>query len=408
MGVRITIVGGGSRQWVPRLLSDVAGTASLKDARVLLHDIEPRRLPEVAAYGERLGLDVRTTTDRGEALDGAEYVVVTISTGGLESMAHDLAVPERHGIRQSVGDTVGPGGISRCLRNVPVFLDLAADMQARCPDALMLNITNPMTTICRAISRETSIRAVGLCHEVTHASQQLDATFTSVCGVNHLPLVTDVDERLVAMAEDGTLARTGHAVKAELLLRFGVLAAAGDRHLVEFFPGFLTEASAWGERWGVALTTVEDRRGWEAFFEAVLDEQLAATDPAQPPSGELVAPVIDSLLTGERRTMPLNLPNAGQCPDLPLDAVVESMCVVDGDGVRPGPPVSAPPLPAEYLRRVAASQELAVDAAVTGNRATVFEAMLADPLASRLDHDALVRMTDELLAATAAWLPQFA
>ena len=143
-------------------------------------------------------MTVSSTTDQRAALEGADYVVVCISTGGFASMQHDLAVPERHGIKQSVGDTVGPGGISRALRNIPVMVGIARDMEDVCPDAWLLNITNPMTTLCRAVTRETEIATVGLCHEVTMAqftlSQLLDADFRAfdltVTGVNHLPVIT--------------------------------------------------------------------------------------------------------------------------------------------------------------------------------------------------------------------------
>src|SRR3954451_10166646 len=150
---RIVVIGGGSYQWVPKLLVDIANTPSLVDAEIVLHDIDPASLPRMAEWGEHIAftrsipLSVRTTTDRPDALTDADFVVVTISTGGFASMRHDLEVPRRFGIAQSVGDTVGPGGIARALRNIPVFLDIAHDMTARCPDAWMLNITNPMTTI---------------------------------------------------------------------------------------------------------------------------------------------------------------------------------------------------------------------------------------------------------------------
>jgi alpha-galactosidase len=433
MGTRITIIGGGSYQWAPTLLVDFANTPVLRDAEIVLEDIDPAPLPRMVELVEHIasvrgiGMTATATTDQREALAGADYVVVNISTGGFASMRHDLEVPAGFGIRQSVGDTVGPGGIVRALRNIPVFLDLAADMEELCPDAWLLNLTNPMTTICRAVTRESGLHTVGLCHEVTGAqymlSRLLGADFLAiqptVAGVNHLPFITSLDvdgddgfERLrKVLADDPPEQRdllAQHRVKLELFSRFGVLPGAGDRHLVEFFPGFLTEESGWGERWGVALTTIEDREKGQSFHIRRFEQMLAADEFSEMPSGEMVAPVIQCRITGREGWFPLNIPNDGQVGDLPDDVTVESMCVADAVGVRGRDEVALPPALAECLRRVSASQELTVEAAVTGNREALFEAMLLDPLAGRIDYDAVQTMTDDMIEATAAWLPQFA
>jgi alpha-galactosidase len=309
-----------------------------------------------------------------------------------------------------------------------------------------------MTALCRAVTREVPVKTVGLCHEVTICqfvlSLLLDVSFFSVqptvAGVNHLPLVTTLDidgddgfDRLrdlldhaddragepLAMAFPEGLghekASAGgdwtkgdllavNKVKFELFDRFGVLPAAGDRHLVEFFPGFLTEESEWGKRWGVNLTTIEEREAWQRRYMNDFEDMLTADDVSEMPSGEMVAPVIDCLLRDRAGYFPLNIPNDHQVADLPQSVVVESMCVVDGDGVRGRDRVSLPPAMADSLRRVSASQELAVEAAISGDRDLVFEAMFLDPLAGRLDYDRLGEMTDAMLTATARWLPQFA
>jgi alpha-galactosidase len=333
-----------------------------------------------------------------------------------------------------------------------VFLGLARDMEELCSDAWMLNLTNPMTTICRSVTRESSIRTVGLCHEVTIMqfllSLLLDVSFLDlqpvVAGVNHLPLIAGLDvagrdgfemlRELLADADrraeeplamdlpddllpgspSGAQGRwtkgdlLGHQrVKLELFSRFGVLPAAGDRHLVEFFPGFLTEESGWGERWGVGLTTIEAREASQRGYVAELDELLASDEISAMPSGEMVAPVIQCLELDQAGWFPLNIPNEGQVADLPDGATVESICVVDGKGVRGRDEVVLPATVAELLHRVSAAQEATVDAAVRGDPDRAFEAMLLDPLAGRLDYDRLRAMTGEMLDATAAWLPQF-
>jgi alpha-galactosidase/6-phospho-beta-glucosidase family protein len=456
MAPRVVVIGGGSYQWVPKLLIDVVNTRSLADAQIVLHDIDPVPLEPMAAFVAHLAelanvrLTVSTTTNRREALHGADFVIVTISTGGFASMRHDLEIPERYGIRQSVGDTVGPGGVVRALRNIPVLVDIARDMEALCPDAWLLNITNPMATLCRAVTRETTINCVGLCHEVAMAqftlAQLLDVSYTDfeldVVGVNHLPLITgmrvagrdglelvrevlaDADrcgDEPVAMPEGfgheatsfgGSFKKRdllrGNQVKFALFERFGVLPAAGDRHLVEFFPGFLTEESSWGKRWGVDLTTIADREVWVEYYKAEFAKLASATAVPRMPSGEIVAPLIDSMLRDRPRRFPFNLPNTGQAPDLPADVVVETMGTVDGQGVRGDGATRAPAVLAEWLRRVVSSQERTVVAGLTGSRSAVVEAMLLDPLAGRMDFDRLQHMTDEMTTATAEWLPQFA
>lgn len=447
--MQVTIIGGGSYQWSPKLVTDLLGTPSLAGCHLVLMDIDPAPLPKMEGVFRRadelLGskATVATTTDRRRALDGADFVVVTISTGGFASMAVDLDVPARYGIRQSVGDTVGPGGINRSLRNIPVLVDIARDMAELCPEALMLNITNPMTCLTRAVARQTGVNVVGLCHEVGNYCLDVAVAFglpweavrPTITGVNHFPVVTTLDmdgtdglAALLTMVEELggwreimpgpgqqeaepfsklDFARR-HVLSLTLLERFGALPAAGDRHLAEFLPSVLTERSDWGRTWGIGLTPISLREQHQEEYIAEVDAVLDGSGVLGTyPSGELVAPVIDSLLTGTRREVPLNLPNSGQCPDLPADAVVEAMCVVDEDGMRGREAARAPAPLAELLRRHAAVQELTVEAAVTGDRDLVGAALALDPLAGRGDLRDIDAMADELIAGAAQWLPQF-
>jgi len=358
-------------------------------------------------------------------------------------MSIDLDVPAGHGIHQSVGDSVGPGGINRALRNVPVLVGMAHHMEQLCPDAWMLNITNPMACLTRAVCRETSIKAVGLCHEVGNFCMDLaialgiphDVVRPQVAGVNHFPVVAalDVDGAdglalLRTMVEDlgGLGAIAPHPGKPEpdpftpadfagrhvlaltLLASYGAVPAAGDRHLAEFLPSVLTDASGQGATWGIELTSIERREQAQDEYIAEVDDVLAGRQELPTwDSGELVAPVIDSLLTGTRRELPLNLPNAGQCPDIPPQSMVESMCVVDDTGIRGRDQLRLPPPLAELVRRHVAVNELTVDAALSGDRSTAYAAFALDPLAGRGDWRETEAMVDELLERTSVWLPQF-
>jgi len=457
MAPRLVIIGGGSVQWVPNLLRDIANTPSLHGSHIVIEDINADLVPQMVQLGRHiadvrgLGLTVSGSTNQREALAGADFVVVAISTGGLESMRHDLAIPARYGIVQTIGDTVGPGGISRALRNIPVLVDIARDMDELCPKAWMLNVTNPMTTLCRAVSAATSIKVVGLCHEVTIThfllSLLLDVSYfdleMTVAGVNHFPVISKLrvagEDGFAKLAElldgsegvleaplsvdlpDGVLHGeplgerwtkrdiVEHSrIKLDLFRRFGVLPGAGDRHLAEFFAGYLTEASSFGIEWGVQVVPIEVHERSQIERQRDMAAALASTEVSPWPSGELVAPLIDSLLTGTPRTMPLNIPNDGSVQDLGDGMVVETMCVADAEGVRGKERTALPRFLAEHLKRIAASQEMTVAAALLGERGLVLDAMQTDPLAGRLDVSQLASMANELLSATAEWLPQFA
>jgi alpha-galactosidase len=448
--MQVTIIGGGSYQWTPELLADLLGTPSLDGVHLVLEDIDPEPLPKMAALAakvaESLGVTatVDTTTDQRRALEGADFVIVTISTGGFVSMTSDLQVPERHGIRQSVGDSVGPGGVNRALRNIPVMVGIARDMEQVCPDAWLLNITNPMTTITRSICHETSVKTVGLCHEVGNFCMDLaialgkpaEAVRPTVAGVNHFPVVTALDiegedgfDIVRGMVDEAggleslkpyegrpeaeTFSRLDfvqrHTLKLTMLDMWGALPAAGDRHVAEFVPWALTEDSKWGADFNIALTTIAQREAHQDGYIADVDAWLAGTKDLQTwQSGELPAPVIDSLVTGQRREAPVNIPNRGQAPDLPTDTVVESMCVIDGAGIRGRDEARMPAPFAEIVRRTVAVQELTVTAALSGDRELARAAFALDPLAGRGGLADTVAMADELLEATSTWLPQFA
>lgn len=448
--MQITIIGGGSYQWAPTLIVDLLSIESIRPLRLVLEDIDPAPLPTMEAFAklaaDKLGteVDVTSTTDQRRALEGADFVIVTISTGGFATMRVDLEAPARHGIRQSVGDSVGPGGVNRALRNIPVLVGMGRDMEQVCADAWMLNITNPMTSLTRSVCKETSIKTVGLCHEVGNFALDLAIAWgmphekmrSTVVGVNHFPVITALDadgtdglarvatmaERLggwdeIAPAPPGSQRKEAdpfteldfarrHYLKLSLFDRWGVLPGAGDRHLAEFLPSILTEESGFGKSWGVSLTTIEQR---EAHQHEYVDnvESMLSGETAVPTwsSDELVAPVIDSLVTGTHRELPLNLPNTGQCPDLPADSVVEAICIVDSDGMRGRDAPRLPAPVAELLRRHVATQELTVSAAVSGERSLAEEAFALDPLAGRGDLRETESMVDELLSGTAEWLP---
>jgi alpha-galactosidase/6-phospho-beta-glucosidase family protein len=454
---RITIVGGGSTHWGPKLLVDFANTESLRDAHVTLMDRAADSLPPMLKVAEHIaarrdiGLEATASTDLDAAVTGADFVIIALSVGGFASMVHDIEIPARYGIRQPVGDSVGPGGISRALRSVPVVVSIAKAVERRAPDALLVNVSNPLTALCRAATRETSVKTVGLCNELVGLQFVMSLLFDAdlrgvdpvVGGVNHLPLVTSLrisDADGFAMLRD-MLTNPGpradepiwmtppdgmhwHKVSSgekwtkadvvancrlrfELFQRFGVLPGSSDTHVSEFFPGFVTEASDFGREWSVHHYGIRGHQADKQVDDASVGALLASAEIPAWPSGELVATLLEGIVTGEDRSLPMNLPNQGQVRNLDEGRVVECMGVSGAKGVAARDVTEVPSVLGEYLRRISASQELTVEAALTGDRTRVIEAMLADQMAGRMPYEHVVAMTDELLAATAPWLPQF-
>lgn len=437
--MKIAFIGGGSVQWTPKLVTDMALTDALAGAELVLHDIDEGALELLTdASGhivEQVGgdLDVSATLDRAEALRDADFVILCVAIGRLAAMRNDLEIPERYGIYQPVGDTVGPGGLARGLRHIPFAVQVARDMEQLCPDAWMINLTNPMTTICRGVTRATEINAIGLCHEVTGVSQHLAGLLDvsverfrlSVAGINHLPVVLslDVDGRDGVdilrdwLAEHGAFAlvddveintvfdvfRDRLAVKMTLFEQLGVLFGAGDRHVAEFFPHFLTEENEWGRRYGVVLTDVDQRKEMARLRREPI-ERLAAgkREGRLERSDEQLAPVMAALAGGPADRFIVNVPNHGQVDNLPRDAVVECIAEVDALGVRPLA-VGALPYPAySVIAPHLARQELIVEAALTGDREPALAALATDPLVR--DPATVEPMLDELLAANAAFM----
>lgn len=436
----IVLVGGGSSSWGPGVLASLLANQHLEGCHVVLHDLDATALDKnhrlAGLLREQAGsaTTFRATTDPDRALDGADYVVVTISTGALEAMAVDLEVPERYGIFQTVGDTVGPGGLSRTLRNVPVFVDLARRMEARCPRAWMLNCSNPLSALTRVVTRETSIRAVGLCHGVRNVVRRFAAFFGvpferchyANSGIDHCAWLTHLSvdgedgwARLRRMGVEAWLEQSPEAARQDatfgdlytlrcgLLLgrQLGALPGIDDRHLVEFFPGFL-QGEANAARHGLTRTSIADRRAnyerAEARRERLLrgDEEAERVEPASDDVGAWIA----ALDGGPAVEDNLNAPNIGQVPQLPAGAVVETRGVLDTTGYRP----LASPLPPQLeavVRPHALREELALEAGLEGSFEKALAALTTDPLLVRPE-DARPLLT-ELVAGTKRWLPQW-
>jgi alpha-galactosidase len=311
-------------------------------------------------------------------------------------------------------------------------VQVAREMEDLCSDAWMLNLTNPMTTICRGVTRATTIRTIGLCHEVTGVGKHLASLFdvpverleVEVAGINHLPVILHFDadgqdgmELLRCwLAEHGAFGSVGEvelntvfdvfidrlAVKLTLFEQLGVLFGAGDRHVAEFFPGFLTEASEWGRRYGVVLTNVDQRSEMVRLRQVQIEYLVNGGAETLRHSDEQLARVMAALAGGASSRFIVNVPNQGQIDNLPRDAVVECIAEVDALGMRP---LAAGALPHPAYVAIAphvARQELIVEAALTGRREPALAALATDPLVR--DPATVGPMLDELLAANAEFM----
>jgi alpha-galactosidase/6-phospho-beta-glucosidase family protein len=437
---KICIVGGGSYNWSPIVLRDIAAATDLS-GDIVLHDINLAALEDIRQLGRKImtiaGADftVEATTDLAAALRGAEFVIVTITTGGLEAMRRDLDIPRKYGIYQAVGDTVGPGGLSRALRNIPVIVEIARTIERVCPDAWLLNLTNPMTTLTRAVAKTTGLKVIGLCHELFGVRATMKEMFAAsnddmqmrVAGVNHLIWLLDLKikgqdgfrmireylagGRQIPVRTSGAAGpfpsfRDHWQVKLALFEIFGYLPAAGDRHVAEFFPYFLTDEHHAGADYGVLLTEIDHRYQVARNAQASVRAWIESADP--PPikrSEEEVVDIIAAVANGRSLHTIVNLPNRGQIDNLPREAVVETMGMVGPNGAYG---VSVGALPPGVLNTVhphVLNQELIVDAALAGDRKLALQALINDPLVR--DFRTAPQMLDELLLAQAEYLPQF-
>ncbi len=440
--LKIAIIGGGSVQWMPTIVRDLAVTDGLAGSHIVLEDIEPKHLDYTLPMARRIleqagtGCTVEATTDQRAALDGADYVILTISTGGLDTMRYDLEIPAKYGVFQSVGDTVGPGGISRALRNIPVVTQIARDMEVLCPGAWLLNYTNPLSTLCRCVTKTTGIRVIGLCHEIYGCLGLLREIFGvenndrfewRLAGVNHLIFLLELrldgedafprlrefirehpgfQRKTVSPASPLFPFQDRAALKFKLSKVFGAFPAAGDRHIAEFFPHFLTEEAGWGRKYGVELTHISHRRAlMRRAFERAARLATGEETIDLEPSEELVARLIAALANGSECTDVMNLPNTGQITNLPREAIVETRATVKDGAVTPEHVGEVPPAIQAVLEHHIRIQEMTVEAALNGDYGLALQAFLLDPLIR--DLEAGTRIFEELLEANQDYLPQF-
>lgn len=431
--IKIAYIGGGSKEWARVFMSDLAVSEGLS-GEIALYDIDLEAAGRNAAIGHRINEDPAaiskfqyTVQPRLEdALTGADFVIISILPGTLKEMRSDVHAPEKYGIYQAVGDTVGPGGILRAMRTVPLYEDFARKIRDICPDAWVLNLTNPMSICVKTLYDVfPGIKAFGCCHEVFHAQEFLTCVlketrgisvhrsriYADACGINHFTWITEakyqnidllalLPEFMERFYEEGYYEREGasrfafredpfaygNKLKMDLYRRYGALGAAGDRHLAEFLPGhwYLKDPETVRD-WQFNLTTVDYREKQQADRVARTIRLAEGTEkfPVRK-SAEEAADLIKALLGFSTIVTNVNMPNLGQMPQMPLGSIVETNCVFSNDQIKP---VLSNPLPrpvANLVYQNCANIDTTYEGIKNRDLDTIFTAFLNQPLCCNL------------------------
>lgn len=447
----IAYIGGGSRGWAWGFMADLATDAQMEGV-VRLYDIDREAAEKNAVIGAKIGEHGEAkahwryvvSDTLGEALSGADFVVISILPATFDEMRSDVHAPERLSVYQPVGDTVGPGGFMRAMRTIPMFVTIAEAIRDHCPGAWVINYTNPMTLCVRTLYEAfPDIRAFGCCHEVFGTQKLLAAMLRDMCGIegvgreeikvnvtgiNHFTWLDSASYQGIDLFPlyrqfvakyfetgffEGSDANwmnnvfaCGHRVKFDLFRRFGLIAAAGDRHLAEFMPPWYLKDPEAVKAWQFGLTTVDWRVGDLANRIARRERLVSGEEAIEfKQTGEEGHQIIKALLGLGDMVTNVNLPNAGQIENLPRGAVVETNAVFRRNEIRP---VLAGPLPgpvhALIIRHVL-GQENALKAALACDRAVGLAAFLNDPQMSRVDPADGEALFDEMMRAQRAFLP---
>lgn len=433
---KITIIGAGSGVFTRNLVRDILSYPELSNVTITLMDIDAVRLEymrkalQKLISQERYPARLEATLDRREALRNADYVILTIQVGGLKPYEYDIYIPLKYGVRQAVGDTIGPGGVFRALRTIPVLLDIAKDMEELCPGALLLNYVNPMAMNCWALNKATSIRNVGLCHSVQGTAEFLasivDVPLKAVsylcAGINHmawfLKFETDGKDLYPLIRERATNPEiyTQDVTRFEILKHFGYFVTESSFHMSEYVPYF-RKSDSW-------INKIHGTHSWHKehydgmYLHCCLDaaktllenlKEMAEAEYIDPKrSEEYCATIIHSMETNNPSIINGNVENKGLITNLPYGCCVEVPCLVDKNGVQPIYVGDLPPQLAALNRTNINVQELAVIGALTGDREAVYHAIMMDPLtAAVLDLDEIRQMVDEMFALQKEWLSQF-
>ena len=430
-GLKITLVGAGSTVFAKNIMGDIISFPELADCTIALYDIDEERLRTSEIVGRKLASSIgaatriEATTDRRAALSGASYVICMIQVGGYKpATVTDFEIPKKYGLRQTIADTLGIGGIMRGLRTIPVLIDICKDMEEVCPQALFLNYVNPMAMNCWAVTRATSITTVGLCHSVQGTADELandigvpvDQINFTCAGINHmafyLTFERDGADLYPAIRQVGIDGRVpdGNRVRYEMLRRTGYFVTESSEHFSEYGPWFIKrDRPDLIERFNIPLD--EYPRRCERQLER-WDGMRARYEGSEPiehvRSHEYASRIILGGETGEPQVIHGNVPNHGLIANLPEGCCVEVPCLIDRNGLQPVAVGTLPPHLAALMQTNINVQALTVEAALTGKREHIYHAAMLDPhTAAELDLDQIWHLVDDLIDAHGDLLPAY-
>lgn len=440
--LKIVIVGGGSVAWAPNVVRDMLLTPSLAHSHFVLLDTNRRASDLTKAFLEKLARELGskatfTSTDRRDAMRGADYVVITISTGGLDAMAHDLSIPEKFGIFHTVGDTSGPGGWARLIRNFDVFVSLAKDINRHARGAMVLNYTNPMTTLTDVLARLCHGPVVGLCHGLFENLALLKKLYRcrdendlalQYGGINHFFWITaarvgrtdilaDLTRRLrkqsftdlLRFVHRDEMGFTSHReVATELFHLSGVMPYLGDRHTCEFFNAYITNPANM-KRYKIIRTTIAERKALrKRMGQRLVDMAQDEIEPSfRKRTRETAADILDAHSQGKVFIDVGNVPNRGQIANLPQGLVVETAVRVDRNGFTPLVFGELPRVPQAFIEPYAHVFPMVVDACFAKDKRMALRALRLDPVCAHLTGRQVNELGERLLGAHRKFIAAF-
>ncbi len=427
--LNFVFIGAGSSVFTMGLIADILGEPSIKGGHFALVDINLEVLSEVKTGAEKLvkhsGRDFTISThgDFKEALDGADFVFFTFAVGGYKRWQKDIEICTRHGVSQSVGDTIGPGGIIRILRTIPLVMEIAQEMEKRCPQAWVINYANPEGAVCLAIQKYSKIKSFGLCHGTPDTAKWLAQNVFKVeprqlgyraAGINHITWFTeltidgkDVYPQLMKKLKESGMDKE-EPISADLFRIYGLYPAPGDRHVEEFFPFFLKDRVLKEQDYTWKNNDFQVLDKWRESAQKRLDaliEKDEGYEEFMRGSGETSTNFIRALITNEIATEMVNVLNRGYIENISDDIIVEIPTFVDAFGLHPQKIGNLPEGIAAKCESLGWVYNLAVAASLTGDYSKALQAMFLDPLAANCDYPE--ELLKELIEENLDLLPDF-